>query len=171
MLELNCRIVTLQQLSLTTLNQTFSEGVLTQHHFQLKETYAFWPFIYKTTVFWGSEDWNFWKRISNCKSFSKTQKCKFVKMMTSCTCITYLHGFFKSVIANYWPGMHNTEFKGIFADPCKKKKIDLSKNARKNFSIFIMLSCKLTLSVALSVQILFAPHTYRVSSWYSTKNA
>ncbi len=28
-----------------------SEGVLTQHHFQLKETYAFWPFIYKTNVF------------------------------------------------------------------------------------------------------------------------
>ncbi len=56
-------------------------------------------------------------------------------MMTSCTCITYLHGFFKSVIANYWPGMHNTEFKGIFADPCKKK-IDLSKNAKEKLFHF-----------------------------------
>lgn len=78
-------IITKKQ-QVTELNVSFwsrrTKGPFT-HFFQLKNKntffYAFWPFIYMTTVFWGPEK-IFWKLIS---------KCTFLKINFYCLSVNY----------------------------------------------------------------------------------
>lgn len=74
-----------------------SNGHLNNTIFNLKPKtfYVFWPFIYTTIAFWGHENINFWKCVSEWKFLKtlllltpcKLRKREFVKMLTSCTCI------------------------------------------------------------------------------------
>ncbi len=62
-------------------------GVVTQQHFQLKTFYTFWPFIYLTTPFWGSENAKFWKQASESKIWKRYRYHLCVKMVTSYACV------------------------------------------------------------------------------------
>ncbi len=76
----------------------------------------------------------------------KLKKSQFVKTVTSCACVLLVR-VPKSGIANFWPGIHNTAFLNVFADPCEQGSFwphcHLYTKRFKNISIFsTSLSCK-----------------------------